>query len=94
MLAIPQRRAGLGLGVRERALIEKLHEIFGEKNVQRPINCHAHLLFRTWQFAPVNPASEKPREKSEEVYAENPRHTCAAANRSERARASGHPLAV
>ena len=75
MLAIPKWRAGLCLRVRERALIQELDEILGEKHIQRPINRYAHLLFRTWQLAPVDAAPEKPREKSGEVYAENPRHT-------------------
>ena len=53
MLATPQRRAGLRLRVHKRTLIEKLDEIFREKNVQRPIDGYAHFLFGAWQFAPI-----------------------------------------
>jgi hypothetical protein len=55
VLAVSRRRAGLGLRVHKRTLIEKLDEIFGEKNVQRPIDGYAHFLFGAWQFAPVDP---------------------------------------
>src|SRR6266446_3450336 len=88
MLAIPRGSAGFGLRVHKRTLIEKLDEIFGEKNVQRPIDGYAHFLFGAWQFAPVNSAPEKPREEPGKVYAENARDTCAATDRSKRAERS------
>ena len=81
LVAIPRRRAGLRLRMRKRALIEKLDEIFREKNVQRPIDRDAAFLFRPRQFAPVNSAPEKPGKKSGKVQAENPRDACAAADR-------------
>ena len=82
MLPIPQGRACLGLRVGKSALIEKLDEIFREKNVQRPINSDAHFLFRSRQFSPVNSAPEKPGGESGKVYAENACDTCAATDRS------------
>ena len=85
MLAIPRGSAGFGLRVHKRTLIEKLDEIFREKNVQRPIDGYAHFLFGAWQFAPVNSTPEKPREEPGKVYAENARDTCAATDRSKRA---------
>src|SRR5436190_14681307 len=85
VLAIPRGSAGFGLRVHKRTLIEKLDEIFREKNVQRPIDRYAHFLFGAWQFAPVNSAPEKPREEPGKVYAENARDTCAATDRSKRA---------
>ncbi len=50
ILAIPRCRASLGLRVGERALIEKLHKIFGEKNIQRPIDRHSHFGTQTIRF--------------------------------------------
>src|SRR5439155_16673564 len=85
ILAIPRCRASLGLRAGERALIEKLHKIFGEKNIQRPIDRHSHFLFHARQFAPVDSAPEKPGEESGKVYAKNARDTCAATDRSKRA---------
>src|SRR2546428_7840486 len=63
------------------ALIEILYEIFREKDVERPIDCHADFLFDSRQLAPVNSAPEKPGKKSREVHAENPRHSRAATDR-------------
>src|SRR5437762_6843771 len=88
MLAIPRGSAGFGLRVHKRTLIEKLDEILREKNIQRPIHGYAHFLFGAWQFAPVNPAPEKPREEPGIVYAENARDTRAATERSKRAERS------
>jgi hypothetical protein len=82
MLAIPQRRAGPGLRVCKSALIEKLDEIFREENVQRPIDRDTHFLFHSRQFAPVDPAPEKPGQESGKVYAEDSRDAGATANRS------------
>ena len=84
MFTVPKRRSGLGLRMRERALIEKLDEIFGEKHVQRPINRHAHFLFHAWQFAPVDPAPEKPGQKSGKIDAEDSRDAGATADRGQR----------
>src|SRR6266536_2878850 len=69
--------------MRERALVEILDEILREKDVERPIDCHAHFLFHARQLAPVNSAPEKPSKKSREVHAENPRHSRAATDRRE-----------
>src|SRR5438128_12222373 len=63
------------------ALIEILHEIFREKDVERPIDRDAHFLFYARQLAPVNSAPEKPSKKSRKVHAENPRHSRAATDR-------------
>src|SRR5438046_10627384 len=65
----------------ESALIEILHEIFREKDVECPIDCDAHFLFHARQLAPVNSAPEKPGEKSGEIDAENPRHSRAPTDR-------------
>ena len=81
MLPGSRRRTGFGLRLRKSALIEILDEIFGEKNVQRPIDGYAHFLFGARQFAPVNPAPEKPGEEPGKIYAENSRHTGATADR-------------
>src|SRR5437773_12186794 len=62
--SVPRRRAGLGLRMCQRALIEILHEIFREKDVERPIDRHAHFLFHARQLAPINAAPKKPGEKS------------------------------
>src|SRR5947207_6578466 len=69
--------------MRERALIEILHEILREKDVERPIDRHPHFLFCARQLAPVDSAPEKPGEKSGEVDAENPRHSGSATDRCE-----------
>ena len=60
MFAIPRGSAGFGLRMRKRPLIKKLDKIFREYNVQRPIDRNTHFLLDAWQFAPVNPAPEKP----------------------------------
>src|SRR5262245_49421709 len=85
VLAIPRGSAGFGLRVGKSALIEKLNEIFREKNVQRPIDCDTHFLFHSWQFAPIDPAPQKPREETGKVYAEDSCDTGATADRSQRA---------
>src|SRR6266568_5444008 len=64
-----------------RPLIEVLHEILREEDVERPIDRDAHFLFRARQFAPVDAAPEKPRNKSGKVYSENARHAGATADR-------------
>ena len=69
LVAIPRRRAGFSLRCGQRALIEILHEVFREEDVERPIDCHAHFLFHPRQFAPINSAPEKPSEKSGKVQA-------------------------
>ena len=84
LVAIPRRRAGFSLRCGQRALIEKLDEIFCEENVQRPIDRHTYFLFQARQFAPVNSPPEKPGKKSGKVQAENSRDAGAAANRSQR----------
>src|SRR5437762_8342254 len=38
LVAIPRRRAGFSLRCGQRALIEILHEVFREKDIQRPID--------------------------------------------------------
>src|SRR5947208_15867102 len=48
----------------KRALIEILHEIFREKDVERPIDRDADFLLDPRQFTPINAAPEKPGEKS------------------------------
>ena len=85
MLAVPRGSAGFGLRVGKSALIEKLDEIFREKNIQRPIDGDAHLLFGAWQFAPIDPAPQKPREEAGKVYAKDSCDTGATADRSQRA---------
>src|SRR5262245_62547263 len=70
LVAIPRRRAGFSLRCGQRAVIEKLDEIFCEENVQRPIDRHTYFLFQARQFAPVNSTPEKPGKKSRKVYAE------------------------
>src|SRR5439155_14201127 len=85
MLPVPRCRAGLGLRVCKSALIEKLDEIFREENVQRPIDCDTHFLFHSRQFAPVDPAPQKPGQEPGKVYAEDSRDTGATADRSKRA---------
>src|SRR6266516_3398289 len=65
----------------QRALIEILHEILREKDVERPIDRDANFLLDPRQFTPINAAPEKPGEKSGEVDAENPRHSGAATDR-------------
>ena len=58
---IPRRRAGFSLRCSQSALIEVLHEVFREKDIQRPIDrYHGLSSFRARQFAPVNTAPEKP----------------------------------
>jgi len=86
VLAIPRGRAGLRLCMSKRALIEKLDEILREKNIQRPIDGDTHLLFGPGQFAPVNSAPEKPRQKPGKIHTENTCDTCAATDRSKRAK--------
>ena len=84
MLTIPRCSPGLGLRVGKRALVEKLHEIFCEKNIQRPIDRHAHFLFHARQFAPVNSAPEKPSQEPGKVHAKDSRDTGAPPDRSQR----------
>src|ERR1700757_2015808 len=85
LVAIPRRRAGFSLRCGQRALIEILHEVFREKDIEGPIDRHAHFFFRAWQFAPINTAPEKPGEKSGKIHAKDPRHTGAAADGREQA---------
>src|ERR1044071_10217908 len=68
-----------------RALVQILHKILREKDIECPVDGHPNLLLQTWQFAPVNPAPEKPGEKSGEVDTENSRHTRAPADGGEKA---------
>ncbi len=84
VLAVPKCRTGRCLRVGKRSLVEKLDEIFGKKNVQRPIDRHAHFLFDARQFAPVNPTPEKPGYESREIYTEDSCDSRASANRSKR----------
>ena len=64
-------------------VIEILHDIFREKDIQRPIDRHTHFLFGARQFAPVNTAPEKPCDKSGKIHAQDPRHTGTATDRCE-----------
>ena len=83
LVAIPRRRAGFSLRCGQRALIQILHEVFREKDIQRPIDRHTHFLFHARQFAPVNTAPEKPCEKSGKIHAKDPCHTSAPTDRCE-----------
>src|SRR2546422_7458612 len=83
LVAIPRRRAGFSLRCGQRALIEILHEVFREEDVECPIDCHAHFLFHPRQFAPINSAPEKPGQESGEVYTEDSCDSRASANRCE-----------
>src|SRR5215467_205397 len=86
LVAIPRRGARFSLRCGQCALIEKLDEVFCEQNVQCPIDRHAYFLFQARQFAPVDSPPEKPGQESRKVHTENTRDTCAAANRSKRAK--------
>src|SRR5262249_47187493 len=66
-VAIPWRRAGFSLRCGQRAVLEKLDEVFRDGNVNRPIDRHTYFLFKARQFAQVNPPPEKPSKKSGEV---------------------------
>ena len=42
------QHAGFSLRCSHRALIEILHEVFREEDIERPIDGHTHFLFRAW----------------------------------------------
>src|SRR4030095_4153953 len=68
-----------------RALVQILHKILREEDIECPVDRDPNLLLQTWQFAPVNPAPEKPGEKSGEVDAENARRPRAPTDSGEEA---------
>src|SRR6516164_7055021 len=86
LVPIPRRGARFSLRCGQCVLIEKLDKVFCEQNVQCPIDRHTYFLFQARQFAPVDSPPEKPSQESRKVYAENTRDTCAATNRSTRAK--------
>src|SRR6266481_1871629 len=81
LLAVPRSSPRLGLRMRERALVQILHKVLREKDVECPIDRDADFLLDPRQFTPINAAPEKPGEKSREVHAENPRHSRTATDR-------------
>ena len=48
----------------------KLHEIFGEEQVQRPVQSDAELLLKPWQLTEIDRAPQPPGKESENL---NPR---------------------
>src|SRR5947209_10209128 len=61
----------------------ELHEIFGEKQVQSPVQRHSQLLLEPWELAEIDSAPQPPGNEAREVNAENVSYAGAPADGSE-----------
>src|SRR5690349_11107313 len=61
--------------------IHKLHQVFREEEVKRPVERNTQFLFEAWQLAQINTPPHPPCDKSREVDAEDPRNSATMSNR-------------
>jgi hypothetical protein len=54
----------------------KLHQIFRENQIERPIERDAQFFLKARKFLQINRSPEPPREEARKIHPENPRYDC------------------